>query len=150
MYQLIWVILHLLTGKHRIKIPQRLRNDSAGSGHFGATRTHGFHNGIDISVVPGEVIRAPFDMYVERESVASANTQTSGVRFIPSYGGYGSHGFIWYFKPYEEVIGRTISMGQPLGVAQDISAEYGGGMLPHVHIEQWFGDRPINIESSYV
>jgi len=150
MYQLIWAILHLLTGKHRLKIPQRLRNDALGSGHFGSSRSHGVHNGIDIEVTPGEVLRAPFDMYVERESFANSNSSTSGVRFIPSYGGYGSHGFIWYFKPYNEVIGRNITMGTPLGVAQDVSKDYSPGMTPHVHIEQWFGNRPINIEKSYV
>jgi hypothetical protein len=48
------------------------------------------------------------------------------------------------------VIGQNVEEGTPIGVAQDIASEYGEGMQNHVHIEQWAGDKAINIESTYV
>jgi hypothetical protein len=89
-------------------------------------------------------------MYVERKSKANSRTSTEGIRFIPRSLSDGTHGYIWYFKPYESVIGQWIEEGTPIGVAQDIASEYGEGMQNHVHIEQWAGDQPINIESTYV
>lgn len=133
-----------------LKLQQRLRNDNWGSGSFGAKRTHGTHNGIDIRTEPGEEIYAPLTMYVERKSKANSRTATEGIRFIPRSLSDGTHGYIWYFKPYESVIGQWIEEGTPIGVAQDIASEYGEGMQNHVHIEQWAGDEPINIESTYV
>lgn len=150
LFQLIWAILRLLTSKRRLVLNQQLRNDNRGSGHFGAPRSHGTHNGIDIRVEPGEEVHAPLAMYVERESKANARTDTSGVRFIPRSLSDGTHGYIWYFKPYPWVIGQNVEEGTPIGVAQNIAGEYGGGMQNHVHIEQWAGDKAINIESTYV
>lgn len=150
LYQLIWAILRLLTSKRMLKLNQRLRNDSFGSGSFGASRGHRPHNGIDISTAPGEEIFSPLAMYVERTSKANTSTKTSGVRFVPRNLSDGTHGYIWYFKPYENVIGQWVEEGTPLGVAQDIASEYGSGMQNHVHIEQWAGDSPINIESTYL
>jgi hypothetical protein len=89
-------------------------------------------------------------MYVERKSKANSRTATEGIRFIPRSLSDGTHGYIWYFKPYDDVIGRNVEEGTPIGVAQDIAGEYGEGMQNHVHIEQWAGDNAINIESTYV
>lgn len=133
-----------------LKLNQRLRSDAFGSGSFGASRGHRPHNGIDISTTPGEEIFAPLAMYVERTSKANSSTKTSGVRFVPRNLSDGTHGYIWYFKPYENVIGKWVEEGTPLGVAQNIADEYGSGMQNHVHIEQWAGDSPINIENTYL
>jgi hypothetical protein len=87
---------------------------------------------------------------VERKSKANSATSTEGIRFVPRSLGDGTHGYIWYFKPYEHLVGTWVTEGTPIGVAQDVASEYGGGMQNHVHIEQWAGDTPINIESTYV
>lgn len=150
MYPLIWVILRLITSKRRIKLIQRLRNDVRGSGSFGSSRFHGSHNGIDIIANEGEEIYAPMTMYVERKSKANSSTKTSGIRFIPRDVSDGTHGFIWYFEPYNEIIGTWVNEGEPLGRVQDIKGEYSAGMINHVHIEQSAGLTPINIESTYV
>jgi hypothetical protein len=150
LYPLIWVILRLITSKRRIKLIQRIRNDVRGSGGFGSTRVHGTHNGIDIITTEGEEIYAPMTMYVERESKANNSTKTSGIRFVPRDISDGTHGYIWYFEPYDENLGEWVTEGEPLGRAQDIKGEYSAGMINHVHIEQWAGAKPINIESTYV
>ena len=152
MQRIIQVILHWITGKNPVlrTLSPSLRNDAMGSGHFGSARGGRYHNGIDLQVNAGQVIHAPFDMFVERQSMASTNTRTSGIRFIPNSLSEGTHGFIWYFKPYNSVLGRFVGMGEPIGVSQDIASEYGPEMINHVHIEQWAGDTPINITPYYV
>jgi len=150
LFQLIWAILRLLTGKRMLKLNQRLRNDNWGSGSFGAARGNRAHNGIDIATRPGEEVYAPLAMYVERKSKANSRTTTEGIRFIPRSLSDGTHGYIWYFRPYDSVIGQNVEEGTPIGVAQDIAGEYGEGMQNHVHIEQWAGDNAINIENTYV
>ena len=65
LFPLIWVILRFLTGKQRIKLIQRIRNDATGSGNFGASRGNRLHNGVDIESAQGEVVYAPFMMYLE-------------------------------------------------------------------------------------
>lgn len=150
LYQLIWAILRLLTSKRRVVLNQVLRNDDRGSGHFGSSRGGRTHNGIDIRVQPGDEIYAPLDMYVERTSKANSRTATEGIRFVPRSLSDGTHGYIWYFRPYKHVIGQWVTEGTPLGVAQDIAGEYGGGMQNHIHIEQWAGDNAINIENTYL
>ena len=154
LFPLIWVILRLITGKQRIKLIQRLRNDSTGSGYFGASRGNRLHNGVDIESTEGEVIYAPFMMYVERYSKASSGSKTSGLRFIPRDISDGTHGYMWYLQPYDDVIGEWVGEGEPLGVAQNmVGLDYPhlkGKMQNHIHIEQWAGSAPINIETSYV
>ena len=152
MQRLIQVIIHWINGKQPLlqKLSPKLRVDSQGSGAFGAGRGARAHNGIDLLVNEGETIHAPFDMYIERYSKASVKTLTSGVRFTPHSSSEGTHGFIWYFRPYNSVMGSFVRMGEPIGLAENIAREYGGGMKNHVHIEQWAGSRPINITPYYV
>lgn len=150
LYPMIWVILRLITSKRRIKLIQRIRNDVRGSGRFGSSRFHGTHNGIDIIATEGEEIYAPMTMYVERKSKANSSTKTSGIRFIPRDVSNGTHGYIWYFEPYESIIGNWVNEGEPIGRVQDIKGEYSSGMINHVHIEQSAGSLPINIETTYV
>tara|TARA_B100000780_G_scaffold259155_1_gene209989 strand:+ start:1086 stop:1361 length:276 start_codon:yes stop_codon:yes gene_type:complete len=88
--------------------------------------------------------------YVERKSKANNSTKTSGIRFIPRDVSDGTHGFIWYFEPYDSIIGKWVTEGEPIGRVQNIKGEYSSGMLNHVHIEQSAGSSPINIESTYV
>jgi len=152
MQRLIQVIIHWINGKQPLlrTLSPQLRVDTRGSGAFGAGRGGRAHNGIDLLVNEGETIHAPFDMYIERYSKASSNTKTSGIRFSPHSSAEGTHGFIWYFRPYDNVVGGFVRMGEPIGYSQDIANEYGGGMKNHVHIEQWAGSRPINITPYYV
>jgi hypothetical protein len=61
---------------------------------------------------------------------------------------------MWYLQPYDDAIGQWIGEGEPLGVAQNmVGLDYPhlkGSMQNHIHIEQWAGSTPINIETSYV
>lgn len=154
-FQLIWVILRSLTGKNHLKLVQRLRNDNAGSGRFNAKRSHGHHMGVDILTLPGEEVYAPIDMYIERTSKASSRSQTSGIKFTPKSSSMGSRGFIWYFEPYSDVIGKHVLAGSPIGKAQDMVAldypHLDGVMQNHVHVEHRdANNEAINIESWYV
>ena len=49
----------------------QIRSDSYGDGHFGASRDGGArdHEGIDLVVVPGEVVYSPMDAVVVNRSV---------------------------------------------------------------------------------
>lgn len=154
-FQLIWAILHSVTGKRRVKLLQVLRNDNAGHGHFGAKRGLRSHNGVDIVSFPGEEIYAPIDLKVERTSKAGKASKTSGIQFTPKDSSLGSSGFIWYFEPYSNVIGEDVLAGTPIGKAQDmVTLDYphlDGIMKNHVHVEHRdeYGDA-INIQGLYL
>lgn len=116
-----------------------LRNcDSYGCGDFGASRTNsaGTHQGLDIIVYQGESIYAPFESIVTRFGYPYANdTSYRLVEFkgIGSYKGYVCK--VMYVNNNSEIVGQTVSKGQFITTAQDISKKYGSGMIPHLHIE---------------
>lgn len=45
---------------------QRMRNDTQGDGHFGASRGRRRHNGLDIEVMPGSAVYCPIEGMMKR------------------------------------------------------------------------------------
>lgn len=153
MSQLIWVLVHLLTGKRRLTLrPHRLRTDPLGSGEFGAGRGGRQHNGIDIEVRPGEVLRSPYNMYIDEKpiQVYKGTKDWTGVRgWLETPQGRLQVKY-FYIIPNPEVLGTNVLMGEEIGRAQDISKKYDERMHPHIHIEHWDINNPLDITNTYI
>jgi len=152
MYQLLWTILLLLTGKRRFQIrPHKIRKDSWGDGSFDSSRTHGGHEGIDIETSPGQTLYAPYNMYVERQNWPyKGDWYFTGMDVVPKGRGLGTKARYFYVAPFEEILGTNVTMGTPIGIAQDISQKYSNSMVPHVHVEHWKDGEPIDPTNIYI
>lgn len=107
--------------------------DPLGDGAFGASRSGGTrkHSGIDFRTAPGEAIFAPISGTVTRVAYPYADDMRyTGVEI--KNGSYTVKMF--YLSPTIK-IGSTVSAGQQIGIAQDISAKHGAAMINHVHFE---------------
>lgn len=112
---------------------QRIRRDPMGDGNFGASRTGHVHEGVDLVVVPGEVLTSPIRGEVLRVTRPYANDPDyTGV--VLAGGGYEVKFFYCHLMAGLHP-GDEVEPGEPFAVAQDIAAKYGGGMVPHVHVE---------------
>lgn len=109
-----------------------LRADNHGSGIFGAPRGDRMHNGIDLRCYPGQRIYAPVTGRILRKAYPYPDLSYNG--FIIRDGKAISIA-IFYAKIFKELIGQKVSAGDHIALAEDISRRYGGGMLPHVHME---------------
>lgn len=117
-----------------IVTPQRLRNDAAGSGRYGATRHGHIHAGVDLLVIEGEAVRSPIAGTVARITNAYANsTRWKGVVID----GDGYQVKILYVQPVADLAaGDYVLRGEVIGHAQAISEHYPGtGMKDHIHVE---------------
>lgn len=115
----------LVTGKG-------IRNDEAGSGEYGAKRGDRMHNGIDLLCEKNQPVKAPFNMYIEREARPSVNKPLSGVKW--KYG--KTFGYMFYFKPKKELFGTMVTQGTIIGYAQSCSFHYGDErMQDHIHFQ---------------
>lgn len=109
-----------------------IRNDSEGSGEYGASRGDRIHNGIDFLCIPGKPIVAPFDLVVVRVSYPTYGLKLSGIEWKSGR----SHGKLFYFTPDPDLIGCTALSGHRLGIAQDVGAAHGlPNMKPHIHFQ---------------
>jgi len=110
-----------------------LRDDAAGSGRFGSPRGSRKHQGYDRLCVPGQIIKSPLSGKMVRSYPYAKDMSYKGCSIW-------SDEFMikmWYFEPYEDLIHSVVEAGQDIGIAQDISAKYGGEMKPHVHLGLW-------------
>ena len=110
-----------------------VRNDSGGSGYFLAKRGTRLHQGVDYELPDGvgQLVVAPITGRIERIAYPYSDTQ--------DFTGCVLRGDdIWikmfYFRPYDALIGQRVTMAQPIGIAQDISKRY-KDVTPHVHLE---------------
>lgn len=112
---------------------QRMRNDAAGSGHFGAPRGNRIHQGLDLLVEPGQEVLSPVTGRFIRQGWPYANDR----RFhLVVLNGEGYEVKLLYVKPIEGLVpGTPVHRGQVVGMAEDVASKYGGSMLPHVHVE---------------
>lgn len=114
------------TGSHEI------RSDGQGDGHYGASRGGRKHTGVDYVCKPGQGILSPIPGVVLRIARPYRGQPYSGLVIV----GEDITVKMFYFKPLKGIVGRTVAQGEPIGIAQDISAKEGhAGMLPHIHIE---------------
>lgn len=109
-------------------------NDKWGSGAFGASRGSRPHLGVDLIVEPGAYVYAPFDMKIERISHPYSNSPYLGIAFSYNRSGNTYDGRAWYFNPLPSVIGRNVSQGEVIGVAQDLTNRY-PGITNHIHLQ---------------
>jgi len=114
-----------------------VRNDTGGSGFYHAQRGSGIHIGLDLTLPegPGQLIFAP----ITGRFVRVAHPYADDLSY---QGGVFRSGDLdvraFYFLPDESIVGRRVTMGQVIGVAQDVSLRYKEkypGMKPHLHVQ---------------
>ena len=108
-----------------------IREDSAGSGRFGAPRGIRWHDGQDQVVEPGEGVLAPISGTFTRIVYPYADDlKWLGLEILNEH----VMCTVLYVEPIRELVGLQVRQGQTIGYAQDITKEYPGqGMKPHVH-----------------
>lgn len=108
-----------------------IRSDPAGDGRFHAPRGDRLHNGLDLLCTPKQPILCPIACHFVRISNPYASdNRWHGVLLQIGH----TEIFLWYLRPYYFRTWEELAEGEVLGMAQDISLKYGGGMLPHIHI----------------
>jgi len=108
--------------------------DHFGSGLYNAPRGNVKHNGVDFLCDPGQIILAPVDGVVLRIAYPYAKKHYTGV-FLENE---SLSLKMFYFTPDKQIIGKKVSRGQRIGIAQDISKLYNTAtkkMLPHIHLQ---------------
>lgn len=108
--------------------------DHFGSGLYNAPRGNLKHNGIDFLCDPGQIILAPVDGVILRIAYPYAKKNYLGVYLENESLSLK----MFYFTPDKKIIGKKVSRGQRIGIAQDISKLYNTGvkkMLPHIHLQ---------------
>ena len=108
--------------------------DHFGSGLYNAPRGSVKHNGVDFLCDPGQIILAPVDGVIIRIAYPYAKHQYTGVLIENDSLSLK----MFYFAPDKKIIGKKVSRGQRIGIAQDISKLYNTGkknMLPHIHLQ---------------
>jgi hypothetical protein len=107
-----------------------LREDPGGSGKFGASRGNRLHEGYDFLAVPGQIVRSVIAGKLVRAYPYAGDVIFAGCRLW----GKDFMAKMFYFIPHDHVLNVDVLAGEEIGIAQDISAKYGGGMLPHIHV----------------
>jgi murein DD-endopeptidase MepM/ murein hydrolase activator NlpD len=110
---------------------QVMRNDAAGKGNFGATRSGHIHKGVDLVVTPNSDILAPFDGKVRQANPYANDANYKGLEIAATAGNLKVK--IFYCSGF--VAGKIYKKGEVLAKAQNIAAKYGGSMKPHIHVE---------------
>lgn len=108
-----------------------IRSDSGGDGHFGASRGDKKHKGLDFICAPGQIIKAVIAGKLIRAYPYAGDVIFTGCRIW----GKDWMSKMFYFIPHKHLINEDVLAGENIGIAQDISAKYGGGMKPHIHVE---------------
>jgi len=118
-----------------------VRNDTAGSGWFGAPRGYTedgnerTHAGIDFITQEGWNIYSPIDGKVNQSFPYAGDSDWTGLTItgINEYQGYTVK--MWYFNP--TVTNGTVSKGKSIGTAAAISNRYPNArtMQDHIHLE---------------
>ena len=110
-------------------------HDAYGSGAFGASRDGGerAHEGVDYVSQPGQVVVAPMSGYVARVGYAYGDDAIlRTVEIVNPALNYVAK--VLYVSPSVEV-GQAVSVGAPIGRAQNLLRKYPNGMTNHVHLQ---------------
>lgn len=130
------------TDWHNILNPQYMRNDSCGSGAYGANRGSRTHKGIDLVCSEHQPIYAPFSGIITRHfKTYSSDNFYKGIEISD---GDGTKIKIMYCYPDFSLIGEYVSKGQQIATCQAISNKYNCNMTNHLHIELWKNNVNIN------
>ena len=125
---------------------QKMRNDTRGEGHFGASRGRRTHNGLDIIVVPGSAVYCPIEGYMKRVAfpygTGRRNKKWLGcaIEGTGLYRGYEVK--IFYMDPF--LLGEYVYPNDIIGKAQAISKKYSSSMIDHLHVEVRYRGQLIN------
>ena len=106
--------------------------DGYGSGEFGASRGMRGHAGQDFVASPSEEIVAPISGVARLAYPYPGDTSLTGVAIS---GRNGEVANVFYVSPYDGIVGSRVSVGQPIGTAQNLQVKYPNGMTNHVHAE---------------
>lgn len=119
----------------------KIRSDSWGDGHYGASRSGGKrkHNGIDLEVAgEGYGVLAPFDGEFDRQAdpyVGDSNYDGIQLKGTGKYEGLKVKIFYCKEDPIADVKGESFKRGQRIATTQNISKKYSENMKPHIHVE---------------
>jgi murein DD-endopeptidase MepM/ murein hydrolase activator NlpD len=118
--------------KFKILNTQIIRVDNAGNGNYQSSRIGHVHQGIDLVCTPGQNILAPFAGRISRQANPYANDATyKGLEYVSNDGTMKLK--LFYVNNFS--VGTAFSTGAVIATAQNIALKYGGGMLPHIHVE---------------
>ena len=116
---------------------QKMRNDTRGDGHFGASRGRRIHNGLDIITTANSAVYCPIEGIMKRMAypygMSRRNVQWTGcvIDGVGAYRGYEVK--IFYMQPF--LIGEFVYPNDIIGKSQAISKKYSPAMIDHLHIE---------------
>ncbi len=116
---------------------QKMRNDTRGDGHFGASRGRRVHNGLDIVTSPGSAVYCPIEGIMKRMAypygMSRRNVKWTGcvVDGVGIYRGYEVK--IFYMQPF--LMGEFVYPNEIIGKSQAISKKYSPAMTDHLHVE---------------
>lgn len=117
--------------------PQKMRNDSAGLGHFGASRGSRRHRGVDLIVSKNQKIFAPFNGTITRKlQVYGSDPKYKGLE-IQSEADKTIKVKVFYCIVDNNLIGKKVQRGQVIATAQAINEKYSTAMKNHIHVELW-------------
>ena len=108
-----------------------IRNDTMGTGHFGAPRRDRKHNGVDFLCEPGQIVISPIDGFVSRIAYPYTSRLLKGLEII----GERVSVIMFYIEPAVNIQRSHVRAGEVIGTAQDVSKAHGNAMKPHVHLK---------------
>ncbi len=114
--------------------PPRVRSDSWGDGLFGSSRNGHIHQGVDLIAAPGATVRAPLEGVVSKLGFPYAGD--TRYRYVELTAANGDRVRVMYVEPSKLLtVGHPVHRGDAIGIAQNVAAKYGEGMVNHVHLE---------------
>lgn len=124
---------------------QKMRNDTQGDGHFGASRGRRRHNGLDIIVTPGSAVYCPIEGFMKRVAHPYGGRRNKkwlgcAIEGTGLYLGYEVK--IFYMDPF--LMGEYVYPNDIVGKAQAISKKYTSAMIDHLHVEVRYRGMLVN------
>ena len=123
----------------RMSIPEGgvPRSDVKGGGRFHSKRVDRLHEGVDITVRPGQMVPAPIDGVVtEKLDVYPKDNMGLHSTHIKGTGKWTGYTVKMFYMNYSALKkGAPVKRGAPLGRAQDVRVKHGPKMTPHIHYE---------------
>lgn len=107
-------------------------SDPMGSGHYGASRGHRKHMGIDYCASPGTMIVSPVHGKVTKLGYPYA--QDTSFRYVEITSLDGHRHRLFYVSP-SVTLGDLVGEKDVVGYCQDIATKWGNGMKNHIHYE---------------
>lgn len=109
--------------------------DAYGEGAFKASRDGGSraHAGVDYVADAGQAVLAPISGFVTRIGFPYSNNES--LRYVEITNPALRISARVFYVEAQVVVGQTVRLGTPIGVAQTLQARYPRGITDHVHLE---------------